>query len=995
MRKIFCIMLLLGLWGGAAAQPGRSGDAEQHFKQGRALYNVGKYGAAQVEFLRARSLLHLDEEAAAARTDYYIAMCAVEMEQGNSRELLEAFLRTYPNSVYNNDVRFALTNLEFAEGNYEKAVEGYGTVIPGLLPAARYDEFRFKAGYAQFVTGDTEGAYGRFSEIAPGGTYSPAATYYMAYTDYRNGNYTRAREGFESLRNDPSYAPLVPFYELHMEFADGNYTYVTEHGDELLERAEDERKKEIMRIIGESWFHLGNYPNTLKYMYAYRDAGGAMGREENYLIGYSSYKGEEYREAAEFLNLVCGPDDKLSQNAGYHLADCYLHLGDKNRAMQSFSMASSDGYDPAISEDALFNYGKLQYELGNGVFNEAINILNRYITKYPSSKRIPEVREYLISAYYNSRNYEEAYEAISQFPNPDNNIKTALQKVSYFRGLEYYNEGNYNEAYRLLEQSLQNRFNPKYTALTYYWEGEILYNRGDYDGAASKFDTYVRLSPSTEFENRLARYNIGYCRFNESRMEEAATAFGEFLARHEARDEFRSDALVRAGDAHYAQRNFEKAVEYYDGAIALGRAEKYYAQYQKAMVSGLLKRPSRKVEGLRAIVSAGEGDYVDDATYELARTYMSMGRYSDASVTFKSFTEKYPESEHYLSALSDWGLVYQNLNNPTRAIECYKRVVETAPHSPQAREALAALRGIYVDRNDVNGYFEYTKALGIETDASSIRRDSLSFAAAERVYMSGSLDKAAESLGSYVADFPNGANIATALYYLGDCQVRSGRKAQAVDTYDRLSRLQNNEYMVKALQKLSSLAFETGRYDTAAEAYISLSKAGVTKSEASAALAGYLRSIIASAPGDERIMAAAREVAASPLALEATVREAKFAQAGVLRRSGDAAAAAELYAAVATEVESDFGAEAAFRVIEYRYGLKEYDEAEKLIYAFSDKNSPRTYWVGKAFLVLGDIYVAKGDNFQARATYQSIVDGYSPANDGIVADARSRIAALK
>ena len=48
-----------------------------------------------------------------------------------------------------------------------------------------------------------------------------------------------------------------------------------------------------------------------------------------------------------------------------------------------------------------------------------------------------------------------------------------------------------------------------------------------------------------------------------------------------------------------------------------------------------------------------------------------------------------------------------------------------------------------------------------------------------------------------------------------------------------------------------------------------------------------------------------------------------------------------------------------------------------------------------AYLALGDIYAARNDSFQARATYQSIVDGYSPADDGIVAEAKARIEKLQ
>ena len=77
------------------------------------------------------------------------------------------------------------------------------------------------------------------------------------------------------------------------------------------------------------------------------------------------------------------------------------------------------------------------------------------------------------------------------------------------------------------------------------------------------------------------------------------------------------------------------------------------------------------------------------------------------------------------------------------------------------------------------------------------------------------------------------------------------------------------------------------------------------------------------------------------------------------------------------------------------YGAGEYLRAEEAVFALSQSGTGHSYWLGEAFLTLGDIYVRQGDTFQARATFQSIVDGYSPADDGIVAAARERIANLK
>ena len=88
------------------------------------------------------------------------------------------------------------------------------------------------------------------------------------------------------------------------------------------------------------------------------------------------------------------------------------------------------------------------------------------------------------------------------------------------------------------------------------------------------------------------------------------------------------------------------------------------------------------------------------------------------------------------------------------------------------------------------------------------------------------------------------------------------------------------------------------------------------------------------------------------------------------------------------------GAESAYRIIEALYAEGNLDESEKMIYALADSKTPHSYWLGRAFILLGDIYVQRNDVFQARATYRSVVDGYTPADDGIVAEAQAKLLKL-
>ena len=145
---------------------------------------------------------------------------------------------------------------------------------------------------------------------------------------------------------------------------------------------------------------------------------------------------------------------------------------------------------------------------------------------------------------------------------------------------------------------------------------------------------------------------------------------------------------------------------------------------------------------------------------------------------------------------------------------------------------------------------------------------------------------------------------------------------------------------------------------------------------------------------DNGIMAMADDVASMAEVNDTARRKAEFAKAQVLQRQGRGDDAMAIYEKLSDEVRSAEGAESRYRLIEAQYAAKNYDRAEKMIYEFSDSKTPQNYWLAKAFILLGDIYMSRGDSFQARATYQSVVDGYSPADDGIVEEAKSKIAKI-
>ena len=694
MRRYFKLLCVVAFAASGLAARGATPETLSALGRGRDLFGFGRWSDARHEFLAARATLSADDRAECQQIDFYLAACAVELGDSDAEAMLRDFEVRYPGSVYANDVRFALGSYYCSTGDMKRAREAFERTDRQRLAPRRRVQYDIRMGYVCFTEGDRAAAYDYFGRVPSDSEYADHARYYRAYIDYAEGRTERAKEAFLALERSDAYGDVVPYYLLQIEFREGNYRYVVDRGGALAARAVPERRAEIERVVAESWFRLDDYNRTIEHLQAFFDAGGAADRDTDYLMGFSLYRTARYADAVEWLRRACGAEDALTQNASYHLADCYLRAGDKRAAMQSFAMASDDRFDGAIAEEALFNYAKLQYELGGGAFNGAINLLQRYIGRYPSSTRTAEARALLAAAYYNSRDYDAAYRAIKAMPSTDGDLRAALQKIAYYRGLEAYAAGDLRAARGYLAESAALDASPKYTALCAFWQGEISFAEGDYTLAAARYDAFLKRAPRQSAEYAMAWYNRGYCDFARERMADADASFGRFLSLYGASDRYRADALNRRGDVRYADRRFDEAIAEYDRAIALGGDEAHYARYKRAVSLGILGRNDEKTRALQQIVATREGAYVDAAAYELGRTFIARQRYADGAAALERFVAEFPSSPRLAQAYSDLGLAYLNLGDRQKSLACYQKAVAVAPRSQEARDAMQGIRDI-------------------------------------------------------------------------------------------------------------------------------------------------------------------------------------------------------------------------------------------------------------------------------------------------------------
>ena len=66
------------------------------------------------------------------------------------------------------------------------------------------------------------------------------------------------------------------------------------------------------------------------------------------------------------------------------------------------------------------------------------------------------------------------------------------------------------------------------------------------------------------------------------------------------------------------------------------------------------------------------------------------------------------------------------------------------------------------------------------------------------------------------------------------------------------------------------------------------------------------------------------------------------------------------------------------------------------MYSFSQKAGDQSYWLARAYIVLGDAFAERGQYAQAKATFESIRDGYEPerGTDDVAESVKMRLERL-
>ena len=929
----------------------------------------------------------------------YARVCKeYELRSENSLELLEAYLKQYPDSRHANRIEAMMASVYFEEGKYPEAIALYRSCNLDALPDKERDEAALKLATSYLKLGNLEEAKVWFTLLKEVSKIHQAdAVYNLGYIDYVEGRYDAALKTFTSLKNDDVYDALVPYYIGEIHLTRGEYKQADEVASDYLRHfAGHKDEAEMNRIQGEARSAMKDYLNAIASLEAYVNAVPQPQRKAMYELGMSYYNTGAYSKATEMLGRTTMEQDALAQNANLHMGLAYLQLKERNQARMAFEQASVADHDLAVKEQALYNYALCIHETSYSPFAESVTVFERFLNEFPASRYRERVNDYLVETYMNTRSYDAALKSIAKISKPGPRIMEAKQKILFRLGTQAFANARFEEALQYFNRSLEvGQYNFATQADASYWRGEAYYRLKNYKAAGQDFRKYLELTKNKRSpEYGLALYNLGYADFNQKNYQGALNWFGRFVNEsvHDNKQVL-ADAYNRMGDCNFYARKFDDARRSYDKAEQVDPSLGDYSLYQEGFVKGLQRDYTGKIQSLNQLITNyPQSQYIDDALYEQGRAFVQLEDNANAIERFQALVKTFPQSNMARRAANEIGLLYYQDDKYPEAIAAYKEVIKNYPGSEEARLAQRDLKSIYIDLNKVDEYADFASTIPGGANFDVNERDSLTYVAAERVYMRGEMTEARNSFMKYLQTFSEGAFSLNANYYIGLIDYNQQNYESASAHLNKVLEYPDNKYSEEAMMMSAEMAYLAKDYARSLELYKLLKDRASTPERRQLAATGMLRSAAMTDNKEEVILAATAVLSDAKVAPELE-NEARHYRAKALVDVNQLSHAVEDWQVLAQDTRNVYGAEAKYQLAQYLFNVGKTAEAEKEVLNYLEVSTPHAYWLARSFVLLSDIYAKLDRKLEARQYLLSLKQNYQ-ADDDIAGMIESRLEKL-
>ena len=358
-----------------------------------------------------------------------------------------------------------------------------------------------------------------------------------------------------------------------------------------------------------------------------------------------------------FERYLTSPGDKVNQlDAEYYRAFCALNLyhEDGEKLVEEF-ISGNETHPKAVM--AYFELGDHYFKQKN--YTRSVRYFSKVDLSLITEEERQEARYKLGYSYFSQRKFDEALQLFNVLKRQSSPYSSAS---SYYAGYIEYERGEYDKAIADLERAQKDE---AYATVVPGLLANLYYKQKRYDDliAYSK-----KVLDGSQRVNEKDFYLLTADAYSGKGDYEQATKYYDLYAQQIKK--IRPEIHYRIGYVNYRQGNYDAAIDNLKKSASGRDSIGIYASYYLGI---LYLKKGNELYALTAFDQARKSTInetlTEEAQYQYAKVSYSLGRSEQAIEAFKSFTTKYPNSDHIDEVNDLLSKAFLNTNNYNLAIE--------------------------------------------------------------------------------------------------------------------------------------------------------------------------------------------------------------------------------------------------------------------------------------------------------------------------------------
>jgi tetratricopeptide (TPR) repeat protein len=976
------LLLLFISFGSIAQQTLSFKDHTLHFRQAKEYFDSKNYVAAREEFsayLGSLEPLSNEQSGQKVLAEYYMTMCSLYMSQPEAEILAERFIANNPEHPQAVKLLRGIGTFFYDNGDYAKAIKYLSRSSETNLEA------KFKLAISYFELKKYLEALPVFNEIKvePEEEYALSASYYAGVINFGEKRYGEAAIDFAKAEASSKYRKEIPNWIGLCYFNQSKFSELLKYAEPIIAKKNTGyRLDELALLVADVQFQLNQFDKSIKSYEAFgKMTGSKFSPLSQYRYGFSLFKTKKYNEASVTLKDLVAKKDSLGQYAAFTTALAQLSAGNLVATLDAFQVARSLAFNPAIQEDAYFNYAKVLLDLGKG--SETINEIQAFNAKFPKSKYAEEAIELVADAFINSDNLEVAVNYLKGISNRSPKLNLAYQTLSYNLGVRSYNDNQFEPAIKFFDEAILYAEKEDIKLKALLGKAESLSVQKKFDEAIQIYTPLMSSSNKSEEFVQKIRIGLAFAYFNTKEFSKANTLFKTYVDRLKLTPNAKNNPtiLLRLADTYLVSRKYEDALNYYSQAADIAKTEKDYALFQKGMTLIYLNRGNEARAAMKQVrLGFPDSKFADEAFYQENLILFNAAKYAESILGFTEIISATKTSEFLAQAIFKRAQSYTNSDKYDLAILDYKRIVNEFTAEKIAKDALVGLQENLIKVGKPEEFGQVLEAYQ-STNKSESENDAvdLKYGAARAIYEGKKFDIAITSLKDFISKYPTNENIVEANYLVADAADLINDTLTAIQYYQKVMDQNEHPQVNKVIVRAAELSLGQKKYSEAIHFYRMFKSKNAEADQQSMAI-NKIIAITYEAKNVDSIASLLTEL--EPLSIITKEEKAKLARSLAdlyISDSTQIGSKRQWLAKVISLDKNEIGAEAQYELAILLSGEGKYKESNDMITTkFKNEFAEASDAViGKSYILLAENFVYMKNLPQAKAILKSVIDNSS------------------